>query len=89
MIKKLLFLVILGGLGYVGYLVWSNLSTDERAVVTKKVGEVASDAKELAHKAADKLTDNAKDAIKKIDDKGKGADGGAAAEKSPDPPRTP
>jgi predicted negative regulator of RcsB-dependent stress response len=93
MIKKLVILIILGGLGYVGYLVWSNLSAEEKAVVSKKVGEVASDAKELAHKAADSLTDNAKDAIKKIDDKDKGtADGGAPApapEKSPDPPRTP
>ena len=79
MIKKLLFLVILGGLGYVGYLVWSNLSSDEKAVVTKKVGEVASDAKDLAHKAADSLTDNAKDAIKKMDE--------PKPEQAPEPPK--
>ncbi len=85
MIKKLLFLVILGGLGYVGYLVWTNLSADEKAVVTKKVGEVASDAKDLAHKAADSLTDNAKDAIKKIDDKQEGK----PAEKAPEPSAAP
>jgi predicted negative regulator of RcsB-dependent stress response len=69
MIKKLFFLAILGALGYLGYLVWNNLSVEEKTTVSKKVGEVASDAKDLAHRAADSLTDNAKDAIKKMDDK--------------------
>ena len=36
MIKKILILAILGGLGYVGYLVWQNLTPQEKDVVAKK-----------------------------------------------------
>ncbi len=68
MIKKIIILLVLGGLGYVGYLVWTNLSAREKAVVTGKAGAVVDGARDLANKAADKLTGVAKDGIEKIDD---------------------
>ena len=52
MIKKILILAILGGLGYVGYLVWQNLTPKEKDVVAKKAGDVVDGAKDLASKAA-------------------------------------
>jgi hypothetical protein len=67
MIKKILILAILGGLGYVGYLVWTNLTPKEQDVVSNKVGEAGNWGKDQANKIADKLTGVAKDEIKKID----------------------
>lgn len=67
MIKKILILAILGGLGYVGYLVWQNLTPKEKDVVAKKAGDVVDGAKDLASKAADKLTGAAKEGIAKMD----------------------
>jgi len=67
MIKKVLILAILAGLGYVGYLVWNNLSPHEKEVVGRKAGQVVDGAKDLAGKAADKLTGVAKDGIDKME----------------------
>ncbi len=67
MIKKMIILLLLAAIGYVGYLVWGNLTPKEKAVVTKKASSVVDNAKKLAGKAADKLTGVAKDEIKKID----------------------
>ena len=50
MIKKLIFLIVLAAAGYVGYLVWNNLTEKEKASVTKKV-------KDTAKGAADTITD--------------------------------
>ena len=50
MIKKLIILAILVAAGYVGYLVWNNLTEKEKASVTKKV-------KDTAKSAADTITD--------------------------------
>jgi hypothetical protein len=68
MIKKVLILAVLAGLGYVGYLVWNNLSPHEKEVVSRKAGQVVDGAKDLAGKAADKLTGVAKDGIEKMED---------------------
>ena len=73
MIKKTIILIVLGGLGYVGYLVWGNLTDREKQVVSSKVSGVADKAKDLAATAADKLTDTAKKTIQKIEQ----ADGSA------------
>jgi hypothetical protein len=81
MIKKILILAILGGLGYIGYLVWNNLTPKEQAVVAGKAGEVVDGAKDLAGKAADKLTGVAKEEIKKIEQDDKQA--GDLAEPKP------
>lgn len=67
MIKKVLILAILAGLGYVGYLVWNNLSPHEKEVVSRKAGQVVDGAKDLAGQAADKLTGVAKDGIEQMD----------------------
>ena len=57
MIKKLIFLIVLAAAGYVGYLVWNNLTDKEKATVTKKVKETAEKGKDLAKDAADTITD--------------------------------
>jgi len=95
MIKKIIILLVLGGLGYVGYLVWNNLSTREKAVVTGKAGEVVDGAKDLADKAADKagevvtgaknLADKAADKLTGVAKDGiKKIDDGEKAEKPSD-----
>jgi len=57
MIKKLIFLAVLAGLGYVGYLVWNNLTESEKAEFKKEAGKVVDKGKEVAKKAADKITE--------------------------------
>jgi hypothetical protein len=57
MIKKLIILAVLIAAGYVGYLVWNNLTDKEKATVTKKVKNVAEKGKDLAKDAADTITD--------------------------------
>lgn len=90
MIKKILILAILCGLGYVGYLVWQNLTPKEKDVVAKKAGDVVDGAKDLASKAADKLTGAAKDGIAKMDEADKNdSDDEAAVEKKVPPAEKP
>lgn len=57
MIKKLIFLIVLAAAGYVGYLVWNNLTDKEKATVSKKVKQAAEKGKDLAKDAADTITD--------------------------------
>jgi predicted negative regulator of RcsB-dependent stress response len=57
MIKKLIILAVLVAAGYVGYLVWNNLTVKEKATVTQKVKDVAEKGKDLAKDAADTITD--------------------------------
>jgi hypothetical protein len=57
MIRKLIILAVLVAAGYVGYLVWNNLTEKEKATVTKKVKNVAEKGKDLAKDAADSITD--------------------------------
>jgi len=57
MLKKLIILAVLIAAGYVGYLVWNNLTDREKATVTKKVKDVAEKGKDLAKDAADTITD--------------------------------
>lgn len=57
MIKKLIILAVLVAAGYVGYLVWNNLTEKEKATVTEKVKDVAGKTKDLAKDAADTITD--------------------------------
>jgi hypothetical protein len=57
MIKKLIILAVLVAAGYVGYLVWNNLTEKEKATVTEKVKDVAKKGKDLAKDAADTITD--------------------------------
>ncbi|MFC1654877.1 hypothetical protein ACFL2F_03635 [Myxococcota bacterium] len=61
MIKKLIILAILIAAGYVGYLVWNNLTEKEKATVTEKVKDVATKTKDLAKDAADTITDKIRD----------------------------
>jgi hypothetical protein len=56
-IKKIIILAVLVAAGYVGYLVWNNLTAGEKATVTKKVKDVAEKGKDLAKDAADTITD--------------------------------
>lgn len=56
MIKKIIFLAVLIAAGYVGYLVWNNLTDREKATVTEKVKDVAEKGKGLAKDAADTIT---------------------------------
>jgi TRAP-type C4-dicarboxylate transport system substrate-binding protein len=56
MIKKLIFLIVLTAAGYVGYLVWNNLTPKEKATVTEKVKEATDKGKDLAKGAADTIT---------------------------------
>ncbi len=65
MIKKLIILVILGGLGYVGYLVWTeHLSDTEKATIKKKLSETGKDIKEGATNLAKGTAKVVKDTIK-------------------------
>jgi hypothetical protein len=57
MIKKIIILAVLVAAGYVGYLVWNNLTDKEKATVTEKVKDVADKGKDLAKDAADTITD--------------------------------
>lgn len=61
MIKKIIILAVLIAAGYVGYLVWNNLSEKEKATVTEKVKNVAEKGKDLAKGAADTITDKIRD----------------------------
>jgi hypothetical protein len=57
MIKKIIILAVLVAAGYVGYLVWNNLTDKEKATVSEKVKDVAEKGKDLAKDAADTITD--------------------------------
>ena len=81
MIKKLIILAILVAAGYVGYLVWNNLSESEKTTVTEKVKDVAEKGKDLAKDAADTITDKIRG--DKEPEKGPGRD------KLDPPPRQP
>jgi len=82
MFKKLIILMVLVAVGYVGYLIWNNLTDKEKAVVKQQVGEVAEKTKDLAQSAADKLTGKTKELIHDhlMDDSKEESD-------SPDPPK--
>ncbi|MBN2495107.1 MAG: hypothetical protein JXR96_10985 [Deltaproteobacteria bacterium] len=63
MIKKILILIVLAGLGYVGYRVWTNLSEREKDTVSSKFDKAVDKAQDLLDKTADELTGKAKKAI--------------------------
>jgi TRAP-type C4-dicarboxylate transport system substrate-binding protein len=68
MIKKLIILVILAGLGYVGYLVWNNLSESEKEEIKDSAGKVLDKGKEAAKKTADWATEKYRDSKKESKD---------------------
>ncbi len=60
MLKKVLVLIVLIGLGYLGYLVWDRyLSQDEKCAVHHEINEMGDKinikAKELAKQATEKV----------------------------------
>jgi TRAP-type C4-dicarboxylate transport system substrate-binding protein len=57
MIKKLIILAVLVAAGYVGYLVWNNLTSSEKAIVKEKMKDGLEKTKDLAKDAADTITD--------------------------------
>jgi len=64
MIKKLILLVLLAGVGYVGYLVWTeHLSESDKAKVKHKLDQVGSTVKNGAEKVAKKAAHGIKDAL--------------------------
>lgn len=64
MIKKLILLVFLAGVGYVGYLVWTEyLSESDKAKVKHKLDQVGSTVKKGAKKVAKKAAHGIKDAL--------------------------
>jgi len=73
MIKKIIWLIILGIAVYVGYLVWNNLNPKEKDAVLNLGGKVVDKTKDVAKDAADAITDKTKKVIndKLIDDQGK------------------
>jgi hypothetical protein len=88
MIKKLIILAILGAAGYVGYLVWSNLSEKEKADIKDSISDVAKKGHEVAKDAADKITDTIRDKDDQDEDK-KEEEEEAPAEKPPPVPDQP
>ncbi len=65
MIKKVIWLVILVAIGYVGYRIWQNLNDQERTAVKTKAGEVFDTTTEGLKGVADKLTETTKESIDK------------------------
>lgn len=64
MIKKLILLVFLAGVGYVGYLVWTEyLSESDKAKVKQKLDQVGDTVKKGAKKVAEKAAHGIKDAL--------------------------
>jgi hypothetical protein len=65
MIKKIVWLIILIAIGYIGYRIWQNLNDQERSAVKTKAGEVLDKTTEGLKGVADKLTETTKDSIDK------------------------
>jgi TRAP-type C4-dicarboxylate transport system substrate-binding protein len=65
MIRKVIWLVILVAIGYVGYRIWHNLNDQERTAVKTKANEVLDKTTEGLKDVADKLTETTKDSIDK------------------------
>ncbi len=62
MIKKLIILIVVAGLGYVGYLVWTEqLSPGERATIKQKLSDTGKQIK----KGASNLAKNTAKVVKK------------------------
>jgi len=57
MIKKLIILAVLVAAGYVGYLVWNNLTVSEKTTVKETMKDGFEKTKDLAKDAADTITD--------------------------------
>ena len=85
MIKKIIWLVILVAIGYVGYRIWHNLDDQERTAVKTKAGEVLDKTTEGLKGVADKLTETTKESI----DKHLVKEPLPAEEKPPQPVKTP
>jgi hypothetical protein len=64
MIKKFLLLIVLCAAGYVGYLVWNKLGSDEQGVIKDKIGNVVNKTKKVAETTAEALTEKTKDVLK-------------------------
>jgi hypothetical protein len=70
MIKKLIILAVLGGLGYIGYLVWTDYLTEsDKATIKEKISDTGKDLKEGASKLAKGTADVVKDGLKADDKK--------------------
>ena len=67
MIKKIIILVILAAAGYIGYLVWNNLSEKEKTVVNSKFDAAKEKIKDTAKHAADKITGKTKEVIRDLE----------------------
>ncbi len=65
MIKKVIWVLILAAIGYVGYQIWQNLNDQERTAVKTKAGEVFDTTTEGLKGVADKLTETTKESIDK------------------------
>jgi hypothetical protein len=90
MIKKLIWLIILGVLVYLGYLVWGNLNRQEKDAVVGCGTKVVDKTKDMAKTAADKLTDKTKEVIHdKVMDKSPPKKDSSTPGKEPFPPTGP
>ena len=85
MIKKVIWLIILVAIGYVGYRIWQNLNDQERTAVKTKAGEVLDKTTKGLKGVADKLTETTKESI----DKHLLKEPLPAEEKPPQPVKTP
>jgi hypothetical protein len=73
MLKKLIIFIVVAGLGYVGYLVWTEqLSPKERATIKQKLDDAGNQIKKgasnLAKKTAKVVKKELADDDKKTDD---------------------
>jgi len=70
MLKKIIILAVLGGIGYVGYLVWTeHLSESDKTTIKKKLSATGKKIKKGTSKLAKEAADVVKDGLK--DDKQK------------------
>jgi predicted negative regulator of RcsB-dependent stress response len=65
MLRKIIWLVVLLAVGYVGYRIWQNLNDQERTAVKSKAEQVLDKTTEGLKGVADKLTETTKESIDK------------------------
>jgi hypothetical protein len=85
MIKKLIILAVLAGLGYVGYLVWNNLTESEKTDIKEGAGKVLDKGKDAAKKAADWTTKKYRESKEESKDESKEEKPEENSEKKPPP----
>ena len=85
MIKKLIILAVLAGLGYVGYLVWNNLSESEKEEIKEGAGKVLDKGKQAAKKTADWATEKYRESKKESKEESEEEKSEESSEKKPPP----